>query len=139
MRLKVYEINAIVDSVFSKLNEKEREKLLKPEIKKEVDEINEELGNDIREINLLIEKFKRKREERYGYFREKFGNNSGYYFNMSGVGIYSFSNDSFISDNKGDLVNWSVKEKIRNKVILSNIKGDEVDKLIDDLVREFSN
>lgn len=136
MKLRNYEIEAIVNSVYGKLEEIELEKLRKPEIVKEVNEINEELGNDFKEINLLIEEFKRKRNERYEYFKEKFGNKYKYYFDMNGMGYSEIK--EFISEPKHNLICWIIKEKIRNKVILNNIKGEEIDKLIDNLVKEFS-
>lgn len=139
MKLRNFEIEAIVDSVFNKLEEKEREKFKNPEIIKVVNEINKELGEELDKINKLISNFKEIREKKYKKFKLIYGENSGYNFNMNGMGEYRVDKNEFIVEPSYGLVNWSVKEKIRNKVILSNIKGEEIDKLIDELVKEFSN
>ena len=139
MKLRNFEIEAIVDSVYNKLEEKERLKFKKPEIIKVVNEINKELGEELDKINKLIKNFKKIRDKKYEEFKLICGEDSGYNFNMNGMGEYRVDKNEFIVEPNYSLVSWSVKEKIRNKVILSNIKGEEIDKLIDDLVREFSN
>ena len=55
---------------------------------------------------------------------------------MSGIGRY-YENNDFISKNKGNFISYDVKNKIKNEIIMSNLRDEEVDSLVDKLVEKF--
>ena len=136
-KLRSFEIEAIVNCVCCKLEEKRRNEIV---WKSEYDKVNEIVKEKGKEINKLIsefyllrDKFKKELEGDVVKINEY---NSEILFDMSGVGKYNENND-FISKNKNNFINWDVKNKIRNEIIMSNLRDEEVDNLIDRLVEKF--
>ena len=136
-KLRSFEIDAIVNCVYGKLEEKRRNEIV---WKSEYDKVNEIVKEKGKEINKLIsefyllrDKFKKELEGDVVKINEY---NSEILFDMSGVGKYNENND-FISKNKGNFISWNVKEEIRNEIIMSNLRDEEVDNLIDRLVEKF--
>lgn len=136
-KLRSFEIDAIVNCVYGKLEEKRRSEI---KWKNEYDEVNKiirekglEINKLISEFYLLRDKFKKELEGDIVKINEW---NYEINFDMSGVGRYNENND-FISKNKGDFINYIVKNKIRNEIIMSNLRDEEVDNLVDKLVEKF--
>ena len=136
-KLRSFEIDAIVNCVYGKLEEKRRNEIV---WKSEYDKVNEIVKEKGKEINKLIsefyllrDKFKKELEGDVVKINEY---NFEILFDMSGVGKYNENND-FISKNKNNFINWDVKNKIRNEIIMSNLRDEEVDNLIDRLVEKF--
>lgn len=136
-KLRSFEIDAIVNCVYGKLEEKRRSEI---KWKSEYDKVNEIVREKGKEINKLIsefyllrDKFKKELEGDVVKINEY---NSEILFDMSGVGRYN-ENYDFIVKNKNNFINWDVKNKIRNEIIMSNLRDEEVDNLIDRLVEKF--
>jgi len=136
-KLRSFEIDAIVNCVYGKLEEKRRNEIV---WKSEYDKVNEIVREKGKEINKLISEFYLLRDK---FKKELEGDvikineyNSEILFDMSGVGRYN-ENYDFIVKNKNNFINWDVKNKIRNEIIMSNLRDEEVDNLIDRLVEKF--
>ena len=136
-KLRSFEIDAIVNCVYGKLNEKRKSEI---KWKNEYDEVNKIIREKGEEINKLIDEFYELRNK----FKNELINdivkvdewNWEVNFDMSGVGRYN-SNYDFISKCNGNLVSWDVKSKIKNEIILGNLRDKEVDNLINELVEKF--
>jgi hypothetical protein len=124
-RLTNYEIESVVNVVCGKISEKRRVKW-----EKEYDSINELVKDEIEKINRSIEKFTELRNTLYENNKKE-----GLYFNMGGIGNIYLGND-FIKRNN-DLVNHNERNKIRDRIVINNIKGLDIEKFIEDLVSEF--
>lgn len=136
-KLRSFEIDAIVNCVYGKLEEKRKEEI---KWKSEYDEVNKIIREKGEEINKLIDEFYLLRNKFKSELDKDIVKVDEYNweinFDMSGIGRYN-SNYDFISKNNGNLVSWNVKSKIRNEIILSNLRDKEVDSLIDELVEKF--
>ncbi len=136
-KLRSFEIDAIVNCVYGKLEEKRKSEI---KWKSEYDEVNKIVREKGLEINKLIEEFYLLRSK----FKSELGSdivkidewNWEINFDMSGVGRY-YENNDFISKNKGNFINYIVKNKIKNEIIMSNLRDEEVDGLVDKLVEKF--
>ena len=136
-RLRSFEIEAIVDCVYGKLEEKRKSKAKwkskYDEVNKIVREKGEEINKLIKEFYLLRDKFKKELEGDVVKINEY---TSEVLFDMSGVGKY-YGNNDFISKNKGNFIGYDVKNKIRNEIIMSNLRDEEVDSLVEKLIEKF--
>lgn len=136
-KLRSFEIDAIVNCVYGKLEEKRKEEI---KWKSEYDEVNKIIREKGEEINKLIDEFYLLRNKFKSELDKDIVKVDEYsweiYFDMSGIGRYN-SNYDFISKNKANLVSWDVRSKIKNEIILSNLRDKEVDSLIDELVEKF--
>ena len=136
-KLRSFEIDAIVNCVYGKLEEKRKSEVV---WKSEYDEVNKivrekglEINKLINEFYLLRDKFKKELEGDIVKINEY---NYEILFDMSGVGRYN-ENYDFISKNKGNFISWNVKEEIRNEIIMSNLRDEGVDNLVERLVEKF--
>ena len=121
-KLRSFEIEAIVNCVYGKLEEKRKSEVV---WKSEYDEVNKivrekglEINKLINEFYLLRDKFKKELEGDIVKINEY---NYEILFDMSGVERYN-ENYDFISKNKGNFISWNVKEEIRNEIIMSNLR-----------------
>jgi hypothetical protein len=124
-RLSKFEIESLVDVVISKLEEIESEKLEK-EYGEKIKEWNKELGELDKELKIYQEKY----NNRYNEIKKDMNN---YKFNCSGW------NGNYISINKGNLVSWNLRNKISSEIVISNLKEEGVENLIENLVNKFKN
>jgi hypothetical protein len=131
-KLRNYEIDALVEVIWKKLNDEKRSRMIW--IGK-FDEINLLMKEKGKEINRLIDELYKVRED----FKKQFGNNSGNWvlYNMSSVGRYN-DREEFVRINECDLLNWNLKNNIRNEIIVSNIEGNISD-IIDVLFEKYKN
>ena len=136
-KLRSFEIDAIVSCVYGKLEEKRKSEI---KWKNEYDEVNKIIREKGEEINKLIDEFYLLRNKFKSELDKDIVKVDEYnweiYFDMSGIGRYN-ENYDFISKNKSNLVSWNVRSKIKNEIILSNLRDKEVDSLIDELVEKF--
>ena len=131
-KLRNYEIDALVEVIWKKLNDEKRSRMIWIGKFDEINLLMKEKGN---EINRLIDEFYKVRED----FKKQFGNNSGNWvlYNMSSVGRYN-DREEFVKINECDLLNWNLKNNIRNEIIVSNIEGNISD-IIDVLFEKYKN
>ena len=131
-KLRNYEIDALVEVIWKKLNDEKRSKMIWIGKFDEINLLMKEKGN---EINRLIDEFYKVRED----FKKQFGNNSGNWvlYNMSSVGRYN-DREEFVRINECDLLDWRFKNNIRNEIIVSNIEGNISD-IIDVLFEKYKN
>ena len=128
--LKNYEIDALVEVIWKKLNDEKRSRMIWIGKFNEINLLMKEKG---KEINRLIDELYKVRED----FKKQFSNNSGNWvlYNMSSVGRYN-DREEFVRINEGDLLNWNLKNNIRNEIIVSNIEGNVSD-IIDVLFEKY--
>jgi len=134
-KLKMFEIDAIVDCVVNQIINERKSKV---EWKKEYDEMNELVRRKGEEINELIKEFVDYKREMYDKYKSGDGYNSTILFNMNGIGSYNLNYD-FISlnGNSGVYFKYEDKLKIKNEIIMSNLRDEEVDGLVNRLVEKF--
>ena len=136
-KLRSFEIDAIVNCVYGKLEEKRKSEI---KWKDEYDKVNKIIREKGEKINKLIDEFYELRNIWKNSLEKDIVKVDEWSweinFDMSGIGRYN-SNYDFISKNKGNLVSWDVRSKIKNEIILSNLRDKEVDNLIDELVEKF--
>ena len=122
-KLKVYEIEAIVKTIVDKINEHNKSKIVGPSTK---------------EINSLKHKrdlYKKARAE-YDNALEKFSE--------------KYPKHEIITRNSGEdvfevnicshriQVEWDVRENIKNQIVMSQITGSDVEKLINAIVEKYT-
>ena len=120
--LKKFEIDAIVNTVVEQLEKKEKSKFI---WLNEFDEINKIIKEKDEEINKLrddLEKLKTEYKNKYKTHKR----------------INFYSNDEFIQENTISSVGYEVRQKIENEIIISNLKDENVDNLIEKLIEKFS-
>jgi len=129
-KLRNYEIDALVEVIWKKLNDEKRSRMIWIGKFNEINLLMKEKG---KEINRLIDELYKVRED----FKKQFSNNSGNWvlYNMSSVGRYN-DREEFVRINEGDLLNWNLKNNIRNEIIVSNIEGNVSD-IIDVLFEKY--
>ena len=129
-KLRNYEIDALVEVIWKKLNDEKRSRMIWIGKFNEINLLMKEKG---KEINRLIDELYKVRED----FKKQFCNNSGNWvlYNMSSVGRYN-DREEFVRINEGDLLNWNLKNNIRNEIIVSNIEGNVSD-IIDVLFEKY--
>jgi len=124
-RLSKFEINSLVDVVMSKLEEIESEKLEK-EYGERIKEWNEELDRLKKEYKVYENKYLNRLNEIKKGLSGKFNSNG-------------WEDGKLISINKGNLVHWTLKNKISSEIVISNLKDEGVENLIENLVNKFKN
>lgn len=136
-KLRSFEIEAIVNCVYGKLEEKRRNEIV---WKSEYDEVNKIVREKGKEINKLIEEFYLLRSNYKHVLNKDIVKineyNSEVLFDMSGVGRYNENNDFIVKQNN-NFISYDVKNKIRNEIIMSNLRDEEVDSLVEKLVEKF--
>lgn len=124
-KLSKFEVESLVDVVMSKLEEIESEKL-----EKEYGERIELWNKELKELREEFKVYENKYLKRLNEIR---GNLSGE-FNSNG-----WDDSKLISINKGNLVHWNVRKKISSEIVISNLKDEGVENLIENLVNKFKN
>jgi len=129
-KLRNFEIDALVEVIWKRLNDEKRSRMIWIGKFDEINLLMKEKGN---EINRLIDEFYKVRED----FKKQFGNNSGNWvlYNMSSIGRYN-DREEFVKINECDLLDWKLKNNIRNEIIVSNIEGNVSD-IIDVLFEKY--
>lgn len=130
-RLSRFEIESLVNVVMSKLNVIESEKVEK-ECSKRVDEWDKELKELISEKIKIEDKIREKSNEIYKEIREKgwkgISVNSGFSYDGKNVKI-----------EKNNLIDYNLRNKIIDEIVINNLKGNNVDMLIESLVDKFKS
>jgi hypothetical protein len=124
-KLSKFEIESLVDVVMSKLDEIESEKLEK-EYGERIKEWNEELDRLKKEYKVYENKFLNRLNEIRENLNGKFNSNG-------------WDDSKLISINKGNLVSWNLRNKINSEIVISNLKEEGVENLIENLVNKFKN
>jgi len=129
-KLRNYEIDALVEVIWKRLNDEKRSRMIWIGKFDDINLLMKEKGN---EINRLIDEFYKVRED----FKNQFGKYSGNWvlYNMSSIGRYN-DREEFVKINECDLLNWNLKNIIRNEIIVSNIEGNISD-IIDVLFEKY--
>ena len=129
-RLSKFEVESLVNVVVSKLEKIESEKFEK-ECVKFVDEWNKELVELNNERKIWEDKFKEKKEKIRKEIKVK---------GWKGVDVNEwFCDNNFVRFNESNFVEWSVRVKIMDEIIINNLKGNDVDSLIDSLINKFKS
>jgi hypothetical protein len=123
-RLSKFEVESLVNVVMSKLEEIEYKKLEK-EYDYKIELWNEELDKLKKEYKIYENKYLKRLNE----IRENLNGK----FNSNGFG------DKLISINKCNLVDWRLKDKISSEIVISNLKDEGIENLIENLVNKFKN
>lgn len=131
-KLRSFEIEALVSLVWKKLNDEKKKNFIW--IKK-FDDINLVMKERGKEINKLIDEYNELKNKFYNENKEVSGNRI--IFNMSNIGRYN-EEMKFVDINKGEWINWNVRNEIKNEVILSNIDGN-VNDLVDRLFEKYKD
>ena len=129
-RLSKFEVESLVNVVVSKLNVIESEKIEK-ECVGFIKEWNEELEKLDVERKIINEKISERGREISKVIKENGW--KGIYVNVGyevGGGRIRINND---------LVDWNVKNKINDEIVISNLKENDIDSLIDNLVNKFKS
>ena len=130
-RLSRFEIESLVNVVMSKLNVIESEKVEK-ECSKRVDEWDKEMKELVSEKIKIEEKIREKSNKIYKEIREKgwkgISVNGGYSFNGKNVSI-----------DENSLVDYNLRYKIIDEIVINNLKGNNVNMLIESLVDKFKS
>ena len=123
-KLSKFEIESLVDVVMSKLEEIESEKIEK-EYGERIKEWNEELDKLKKEYEIYENKYLKRLSEIRENLNGKFNSNGW--------------DGKYISINKSNLVSWSVRRKISSEIVISNLKDEGVENLIENLVNKFKS
>ena len=129
-RLSKFEIESLVNVVVSKLEKIESEKFEK-ECVEFVDEWNKELVELNNERKIWEDKFKEKKEKIRKEIRVK---------GWKGVEVNEwYCDNNFVRFNENNFVEWSVRNKIMDEIVINNLKGNDIDSLIDSLINKFKS
>jgi hypothetical protein len=129
-RLSKFEIESLVNVVVSKLEKIESEKFEK-ECVEFVDEWNKELVELNNERKIWEDKFKEKKEKIRKEIKVK---------GWKGVDVNEwYCDNNFVRFNENNFVEWSVRNKIMDEIIINNLKGNDIDSLIDSLINKFKS
>jgi hypothetical protein len=129
-RLSKFEIESLVNVVVSKLEKIESEKFEK-ECVEFVDEWNKELVELNNERKIWEDKFKEKKEKIRKEIKVK---------GWKGVDVNEwYCDNNFVRFNENNFVEWSVRNKIMDEIIINNLKGNDIDVLLDSLVNKFKS
>ena len=130
-RLSKFEVESLVNVVVSKLNLIESEKLEK-ECSESVSKWCEELEELDKEKNIINEKISERGREISKVIKENGW--KGVYINVG----YGFDG-SRVRIEKNNLVGYDVRNKISDEIVVSNLKENDIDSLIDNLVNKFKS
>ena len=129
-RLSKFEVESLVNVVVSKLEKIESEKFEK-ECVEFVDEWNKELVELNNERKIWEDKFKEKKEKIRKEIKVK---------GWKGVDVNEwYCDNNFVRFNENNFVEWSVRNKIMDEIIINNLKGNDIDSLIDSLINKFKS
>ena len=129
-RLSKFEIESLVNVVVSKLEKIESEKFEK-ECVKFVDEWNKELVELNNERKIWEDKFKEKKEKIRKEIKVK---------GWKGVDVNEwFCDNNFVRFNESNFVEWSVRVKIMDEIVINSLKDNDVEGLLDSLVNKFKS
>jgi hypothetical protein len=129
-RLSKFEVESLVNVVVSKLEKIESEKFEK-ECVKFVDEWNKELVELNNERKIWEDKFKEKKEKIRKEIKVK---------GWKGVDVNEwYCDNNFVRFNENNFVEWSVRNKIMDEIVINNLKGNDIDSLIDSLINKFKS
>jgi hypothetical protein len=129
-RLSKFEIESLVNVVVSKLEKIESEKFEK-ECVEFVDEWNKELVELNNERKIWEDKFKEKKEKIRKEIKVK---------GWKGVDVNEwYCDNNFVRFNENNFVEWSVRNKIMDEIVINNLKGNDIDSLIDSLINKFKS
>jgi hypothetical protein len=120
--LKKFEIDAIVNTVVEQLEKNVKSKFIWLNEFEEINKIIKEKDEEIDKLRDDLEKLKTKYRNEYKTYK----------------GINFYYNDEFIQETKLTLVDYKIKQKIENEIIISNLKDENVDNLIEKLIEKFS-
>ena len=121
-KLKVYEIDAIVSTIVDKINEHNKSKIVGPSAK-EIDSLK--LKRDL--YKKAEAEYDKAREE----FEKKYPKHEIRTWN--GGEIFEVNVNSYKVE-----VEWGVRENIKNQIVVSQITGSDVEKLIDSIVKKYT-
>jgi len=129
-RLSKFEVESLVNVVVSKLEKIESEKFEK-ECIEFVDEWNKELEELNNERKIWEDKFKEKKEKIRKEIKVK---------GWKGVDVNEwFCDNNFVRFNESNFVEWSVRVKIMDEIVINSLKDNNVDSLIDNLINKFKS
>lgn len=129
-RLSKFEVESLVNVVVSKLEKIESEKLEK-ECVEFISEWNKELVELNKERKIWEDKFKEKKEKIRKEIEVK---------GWKGVEVNGWCCDNnFVRFNKNNFVEWSVRNKIMDEIVINSLKDNNVDGLLDSLVDKFKS
>jgi hypothetical protein len=129
-RLSKFEVESLVNVVVSKLEKIESEKFEK-ECIEFVDEWNKELEELNNERKIWEDKFKEKKEKIRKEIKVK---------GWKGVDVNEwFCDNKFVRFNESNFVEWSVRVKIMDEIVINSLKDNNVDSLIDNLINKFKS
>ena len=129
-RLSKFEVESLVNVVVSKLEKIENEKFEK-ECVEFVDEWNKELVELNNERKIWEDKFKEKKEKIRKEIKVK---------GWKGVDVNEwYCDNNFVRFNENNFVEWSVRNKIMDEIVINNLKGNDIDSLIDSLINKFKS
>ena len=129
-RLSKFEVESLVNVVVSKLEKIESEKFEK-ECVKFVDEWNKELVELNNERKIWEDKFKEKKEKIRKEIKVK---------GWKGVDVNEwFCDNNFVRFNESNFVEWSVRVKIMDEIVINSLKDNDVEGLLDSLVNKFKS
>jgi hypothetical protein len=129
-RLSKFEVESLVNVVVSKLEKIESEKFEK-ECVEFVDEWNKELVELNNERKIWEDKFKEKKEKIRKEIKVK---------GWKGVDVNEwYCDNNFVRFNENNFVEWSVRNKIMDEIVINNLKGNDIDSLIDSLINKFKS
>jgi len=122
-KLKVYEIDAIVSTIVEKIKKHNISKVIEPP-KKEVD--------DLRRKYTLMEQAGEGYYKAAEEFHKKYPNHH--------IQTQSWRvNETILEVNINSYqVDWNVRENIKNQIVMSQITGSDVEKLIESIVKEHT-
>ena len=130
-RLSKFEIESLVNVVMSKLNKIESEKIEKESVGL-IKGWNEELEKLDSERRIISEKISERGREISKVIKEKGW--KGVYVNVG----YEVG-DRRIRMDINNLIDWSVRSKINDEIVVSNLKENNIDNLVDSLVDKFKS
>ena len=130
-RLSKFEIESLVNVVVSKLNLIESEKIEK-ECSESVSKWCEELEELDKERKIIVEKISERGREIGKVIKENGW--KGVYVNVG----YEVGGGRVRID-KNNLVGYEVRNKISDEIVVSNLKENDIDGLIESLVNKFKS
>ena len=129
-RLSKFEVESLVNVVVSKLEKIESEKVEK-ECVEFISKWNEELVELNKERKIWEDKFKEKKEK----IRKEIGVKG-----WKGVEVNEwYCDNNFVRFNENNFVEWSVRVKIMDEIVINSLKDNNVDSLIDSLINKFKS
>ena len=126
-RLSKFEVESLVNTVVSKLDAIEREKLEKKCVGF-IDEWNKELLELMNEKLIWEDKIEKKQEQIRKEIKGK---------GWDGVTICEWNN--VVRIDKDDYIEYRVKNKIMDEIVINSLKDNNVEDLLDSLVRKFKS